>query len=79
MNTRRTPDRRVEENEIQEEIPPQVEEVEQGAQGDQVPIVGGSYDLPELCNRDIREALLALARAMTTQVNLSMVPRVNVV
>ena len=33
-----------EENEVQEDIPPQVEEVEkipQGAQGDQVPIVGG--------------------------------------
>ena len=29
MNTRKTPPRRVEENEVQEEIPPKVEEVEQ--------------------------------------------------
>ena len=32
----------------------------------------------ELSDRDIREALLALARVVTTQVKLSMVPRVNV-
>ena len=32
-----------------------------------------------LSNRDIGEALLALARAVTTQVTLSMVPRVNFV
>ena len=36
MNTRRTPTRRVEENDVNEEIPPQVE---QNPQGDQVPIV----------------------------------------
>ena len=46
INTRRTPATRVEENEVQEEIPDKVEELEQapqvsqGAQGDQVPIVG---------------------------------------
>ena len=40
MNTKRTPARRVKENEMQDEIPCQVEEVEQGAQGDQLPIVG---------------------------------------
>ena len=60
MNTRRTSARRVEENEVQEEIPLEVEEVEQvpqGAQGDQVPIVGEVNDPPELSNRDIREAL----------------------
>ena len=34
---------------------------------------------PEFTNSDIREALLVLARGMTTQLNLSMVPRVNVV
>ena len=61
----------------------------QGAQGAQVythsdhlPIVEEdnkvSVDSPELNNRDIWEALLALARAVTTQANLSMVPRVNV-
>ena len=82
MNTRRTSARRVEENEVQEEIPLEVEEVEQvpqGAQGDQVPIVGGGDDAPELSNRDIREAFLDLARVVTIQVNLSMVQRVNVV
>ena len=43
MNTRRTPHRRVEENYVHEEIPLQVEDVEQvtqGAQGYQVPIFG---------------------------------------
>ena len=60
MNTRKKPARRVEDNEVQEEIPPQVEDVKQvpqGAQGDQVPIVGEVNDPPELSNRDIREAL----------------------
>ncbi|TMW89773.1 hypothetical protein EJD97_016640 [Solanum chilense] len=86
MNTRRTPDRRVEENDMQEGIPPQIKQVEQVpqcAQGDQVHIVGGGNDVPvdppELSNRDIREAFISLARAMTTQANLSMVTRVNVV
>ena len=34
---------------------------------------------PELTNREIREALVALGQAMTTQINLSMMPKVNVV
>ena len=61
-----TPAKRVEENEVQEEIPPQVEDVEpvpQGAQCDQVPIMGGGDDVPELSDRDIREAFLALSRS----------------
>ncbi|TMW93482.1 hypothetical protein EJD97_011599 [Solanum chilense] len=82
MNTRRTLSRRVDENDVHEEVPPQVEQVPQGAQGDQVPIVGGGDDVsvvpPELSNSNIRETLLALARAVTTQENLSKVPRVNV-
>ena len=68
MNTRRTPARRVMENYMHEEIPPQVEQVSQcsqGVQGDQVPIVEGGNDAtvvpPELSNSDIREASLALA------------------
>ena len=68
---------------VQEEIPPQVEEVEQVPQGDQVPFLGGGNDVPvvapELSNSDIRDTLLALARSMTSQANLRMVPRVNVV
>ena len=41
--------------------------------------MGGGDDVSKLINRDIREAFLALARSVTTQVNLSVVPRVNVV
>ena len=84
MNTRRTSAKIVEENDVHEEIPPQVEEVEripQGAQSDQVPIMSQGNNVPvvplELSSCDIREALLALTRAMTTQGNLSMVPWVN--
>ena len=60
MNTGRTPSWTVKGNEVQEVIPPKVEKVEQVPQSNQVPIVGGGYDVPELSNRDIREALLAL-------------------
>ena len=42
--------------------------------GNDVPVVP-----PKLSNSDIKEALLAFARAVTTQVNLSMVRRENVV
>ena len=77
---RRILSRRVDENDVHEEVPPQVEQV---PQGDQVPIVGGGNDVsvvpPEFCNSNIRESLLALARSVTTQENLSKVPRVNVV
>ena len=79
MNTRRTPARRVKDNEVQEQILPQVEEVEKVPQGDQVPIVGEGDDIPKLSNMDSREALFALARGVTTQVNLSMGPRGNLV
>ena len=55
---------------MQEEITPQVEEVEQvcqGFQGYQVPIVCGGNDVPvvllELSERDIKESLLDFARA----------------
>ena len=61
MNTTRTPTRRVEDNEVQEEIPPQVKEVEQVLQGAQVTNVGGGDDSPKLSNRDIEEAFLDLA------------------
>ena len=65
----RTPARRVQENDVQKEIPPQFEKAEQVpqcAQDDQVSIVGEGDDVPELSNKDIREAFLVLARAMTT-------------
>ena len=71
---------------MNDDIPPQLEKVEQvpqGFEGDQVPIVGGSNCVllvtPKLTNREIREAFLDLARAFTNQVNLSMETRVNVV
>ena len=77
---RRTPSRRLEENKVQEEIPPHVENFEQVPKGDQLPIVGeGNEDPPKLTNRDIREAFIFIARVVTTQVNLSLVPRGNVV
>ena len=76
---RRKPSSRVEENEVQQELSPHLEEVQQFTQGNQVPIVSVGYDIPELSNKDIRETLLALARAMTTQVSLSIVPRTNIV
>ena len=39
----------------------------------------GNEDPLKLSNRDIRESFLALAQAVTTQVNLSIVPKPNVV
>ena len=41
--------------------------------------MGVGDDVPKSSNRDIREAMLALDRAVTTQVILNMVPKVNVV
>ena len=87
---RKTLDRKVEENDVHEEISPKVQQVSQGSLGfqsppksEQVPIAEGGNDVPvkpsELSNSDIREALLALSRIVTTQANLCMVPRVNVV
>ncbi|TMW97737.1 hypothetical protein EJD97_005056 [Solanum chilense] len=86
MNTRRTSARRYKNHKVQEEISTQVEEVEkvpQGSQGDQVPNIEGDNEVPEvhleLTNREIREALVSLAQALTTQMNLNMVPTINVV
>ncbi|TMW98873.1 hypothetical protein EJD97_003365 [Solanum chilense] len=73
MNTRRTPARRVEENDVNEKFHSQVKDVEQvpqGVQGDQVPIEGQGNEVPvvplEMTNGEIREALLSIARALTT-------------
>ena len=89
MNTRRTPDRRVEENDMNEEIPPPVEQVPQGDKGAQgsrdaeVPIVGDGNDVPvvppEMTSGEIREAFLILDRALTTHVNRGIEHRGNVV
>ena len=68
---------------MNEEIPPEVEQVEQPVHGDQFPNVEGCNDVtvvpPKLTNREIRKALLAVASALTTHANLSMETRVNVV
>ena len=51
MNTRRTPARRFEKNDVHEDIPPQVEQVPQGDKGsqgvqdDEVSIVEGGNDV----------------------------------
>ena len=73
MNMRRTPARRDKENDVHEEIPPQVKQVEKaphGDQDDQVLIVEGGNDVlvvpPKLSNNEIREAFLALVQAVTT-------------
>ena len=73
---RRTTARRVEKNDVNEDIPPQVKKIEQVAQGgqeDQVPIEGQGNEvlvvLLEMTNGEIREALLTLAQALTTHVN----------
>ena len=62
MNTRRTPARRVNKNDVNEDIPPQVDQV---SQGDQVPIMGGGNDVlvvpSKMNNGEIREALITLA------------------
>ena len=83
INTRRTPTTRVDENDVNEDIPPQVEKVEQVPQGDQVPIGGQGKEVsmvpPEMTNGEIREALLAIARVLNTHVNMGIAPRVNVV
>ena len=66
--------RRLEEERINEEIPPQVEQVPQGGQGiqysqgaqvtpqsDHIPNVEGGNEVLEMCNREIREALIVIA------------------
>ncbi|TMW81050.1 hypothetical protein EJD97_012431 [Solanum chilense] len=87
MNTRRMASKRFEEGRVNEEVPPQVEKVIQGsqipAQGVQVTIGGEGNEVrlvpPEMTNGEIREALLDLARSMTTYVNRGIEPKVNIV
>ena len=90
-NTRRMAARRLGEGRLNDKARPQVEQVIQDGQGDQgaqvspqgkhAPNVGGGNEVlvvpSELNNREIREALLALARAVTTQSNFNMDPRVK--
>ena len=69
------------------EVPPQVDQVEQVLQvrqrfqGSHVPPQGdpiheGGIEVSDMSNREIREALIAIARAVTMQANLTMIPRV---
>ena len=53
---------------------PQGNEVPVGGEGNDVPVVP-----PDMTNGEIRETLLALARAMITNVNRSVEPRVNAI
>ena len=89
MNTRRMAARRLEEDWVNEEVPPQVEKVSQSGQGvqgaqnaqvppqgDPVPNVDGGIEVPEMSNRDIREDLIAIPRVVTMQDNLNIIPRV---
>ncbi|TMX04190.1 hypothetical protein EJD97_010881, partial [Solanum chilense] len=60
---------------------PQVDNVHQGDKNNQVPIMEEGNEvlvvLLKMANGEIREALLTLARAMTTQVNRDIGLRVN--
>ena len=71
---------------MDEEVPPQIEQVDQGAQcaqGVQVTIRGEGNEIPvvpsNMNNGEIREALLDLAQAMTTHVNRDIEARMIVV
>ena len=81
--------RRLEEERVNEEVPLQLEKVPQGGQGvqgsqdaqvstegDPIPIVERGIEVPEMSNREIREALIAIGGAVTMQANLNMMPRV---
>ncbi|TMW97372.1 hypothetical protein EJD97_005671, partial [Solanum chilense] len=80
---RRMVARRLEEGRVEEDVPPHVEQVCQGHQGDKVRIKGQVNEFPmvplEMTNDEVREALITLARALTTHVNMGIGPRVNVV
>ncbi|TMX03197.1 hypothetical protein EJD97_017732 [Solanum chilense] len=86
MNTRRITARRLEEERMNEEIHPQVEQVKKVSQdgkgfqgfkvrpqGDHIPNVEGGNEvlmiLPKFTNQEIREALMTLDQAVTTQIN----------
>ena len=72
MYTRRMAARRLEDERVDEEIPPQVEQVHQGAQVVKVPIKDQRNEVevvPPGMNREIREALVSLYRALTTHMN----------
>ena len=45
-------------------------------QGDRIPNVEGGIEVPEMSNREIREALIAIDRVVIMQANLNMMPRV---
>ena len=71
---------------MNKEVPSHVEQVPQGRQGVKgaqvppqgypIPNVKGGIEVLDMSIREIREALIGIARAMTMQANLSMMPRV---
>ena len=70
--------KRLEEGGVDEEFPPQVQQVKQGAQDIQVPIERQGNEVLvvslEMTNGEIREDLFTLARALTTHVNRGIDP-----
>ena len=46
------------------------------SEGDPIPNVEGGIKVLEMSDREIRESLIDIARAMTMQANLNMMPRV---
>ena len=85
--------KRLKEQRMTDEIPRQFEKIPEDGQGvqvaqvppqgDHIPNVEGgnglSVNIPYFTNQEIVEALLNLSQAVTTQPNLSMIPRENVV
>ncbi|TMX01424.1 hypothetical protein EJD97_024535 [Solanum chilense] len=57
----------LEEERVNEEVPPEDEQVPHG---------GGGIEVFKISNREIREALIVIARAMTIKANFNMMPRV---
>ena len=79
MNTRRTTASRVEENDVNEQIPPLVEQVPPSSQYDQLSIRGKCNEVPvvppNMTNEEIREDIFALARVIITHVTRGIDPR----
>ena len=78
------PARRVDEEVVNEGVPPQGGQAPQGVQvpqGEQVSIVELANEFlvvpPNMTNEEIREAFFTLARAMTTQANRDVELRMN--
>ena len=72
MITNRMTVKRFEDEGVNEEVPPQNDQVPIGGEGNDVPVVP-----LDITNGEIIKVLLALARVTTTHVNRGVEPRVN--